>query len=100
MIATHRFPQVKPWLAIWSRLTQWAVTAPVKRPAAQVILQPGDTYFVKAGSYRLRVLTGQLWIPEEGIFAGGDCIDLRVDGQGVTLHLAAAHPTVFTLCPL
>lgn len=97
MIATQQFQQVKQWLPTWGRLAQWIVTAPAKNPATQVILQPGDTYFVKAGIYRLRVLTGQLWIPEQGIFADGDRIHLPVDGQGVTLRTAAAQPAVFTL---
>lgn len=97
MIATYPFQQVKQWLPTWGRLIQWAAVAPVNTPTLQVILQPGDTYFVKAGDYRLRVLTGQLWIPEQGIFADGDRINLPVDGQGVMLRTAAAHPAVFTL---
>ena len=100
MIATQHFQQVKQWLPTWHRLTQSIVTAPAKHPATQVILQPGDTYFMKAGVYRLRVLTGQLWIPEQGIFADGDRLNLPVDGQGVTLRAATAHPAVVTLTAL
>jgi hypothetical protein len=100
MIATYPFQQVKQWLPTWGRLIQRAVVVPVNTPTLQVILQPGDTYFVKAGTYRLRVLTGELWIPEKGIFGEGDRIDLRPDGQGLTLRPAVAHPAVFTLCPL
>ena len=66
-------------------------------PTTPLIVQSGDAYFLAGGAYRLRVLTGELWIPEVGIFGGGDRIDLRVDGQGVMLRPAAAHPAVFTL---
>ena len=81
----------------YGRLQQ-ALLAPLHRtPTTPLIVQPGGAYFLAAGTHRLRVLTGELWIPEVGIFGGGDRIDLRVDGQGVMLRPAAAHPAVFTL---
>jgi len=83
---------------ICKRLQQ-ALLAPLRQaPTTPLIVQPGDVYLLAAGTYRLRVLTGELWIPEVGILGGGDRIDLQVNGQGVMLRPAAAYPAVFTLC--
>lgn len=83
------------------RRLQQALLAPLRRtPTTPLIVQPGDAYFLAAGTHRLRMLNGELWIPEVGIYGAGDRIDLQVDGQGVMLRPAAAHPAVFTLCSL
>jgi len=90
----------------WQQVTkfykrlQQALLAPFYQTAtAPIIVQSGDTYFLAAGAYRLRVLTGELWIPEVGIYSAGDRVDLQVDGQGVTLRPATAEPIAFTLSP-
>ena len=93
----HQHQQWQQVIGHYRRLQQ-VLLAPLRRtPTTPLIVQPGGAYFLAAGTHRLRVLTGELWIPEVGIFGGGDRIDLRVDGQGVMLRPAAAHPAVFTL---
>lgn len=97
MFAAHFFQQMNQWLPALSRLTQ--PTHAATAPAEQIILQPGDTYFLAAGVYRVRVLTGQLWLPEHGILTAGAQRDLRVEWRGLELQPAVARPVVFTLCP-
>lgn len=97
MFAAHFFQQMNQWLPALSRLTQ--PTQAATAPTQQIIVQPGDTYFLAAGAYRIRVLTGQLWVPEHGILAAGAQRDLRVDWRGLELRPATRHPMVFTLCP-
>ena len=97
MFAVHFFQQINHWFAPLSRLTHQASEATV--PTEQIIVQPGDTYFLAAGAYQLHVLTGNLWLPEHGILAAGAQRDLRVDWRGVELRPATARPVVFTLCP-
>lgn len=77
-----------------------AILAPFHQATtAPQIVQPDDTYFLAGGAYRLRVLTGELWIPEAGIYSAGERIDLQVAAQGVGLRPAAAQPIAFTLSP-
>lgn len=96
MFAAHFFQQVNQWFAPLSRLSQPASAAAA---AEQIIVQPGDTYFLAAGAYQLRVLTGHLWLPEHGILAPGAQRDLRVDWRGVEIRPATARPVVFTVVP-
>ncbi|MFN8491592.1 MAG: hypothetical protein U0350_28600 [Caldilineaceae bacterium] len=95
MFAAHFFQHINDWFPVLSHLTQPAQTATA--PAEQIIVQPGDTYFLAAGAYQLRVLTGHLWLPEHGLLAAGTQRNLRVDWRGLELRPAAAHPVVFTL---
>ena len=85
MFATHFFQHIHDWFAPLSRLTQPTTTPTV--PVEQVIVQPGDAYFLAAGAYRVRVLTGQLWLPEHGILAAGAQRHLRVDFKYHVRHL-------------
>lgn len=89
----------------WQQVTEFfkrlqqILLAPLDQTAtAPIIVQSGDTYFLATGTYRLCVLTGELWIPEAGIYSAGEYINLQVDAQGVTLHPAAAQAAAFTLC--
>ncbi len=99
MFATHFFQQINQWLPALSRPTQSMDIPTTAEQAAveQVIVQPGDTYFLAAGTYRLHVLTGQLWLPEQDIFGAGAQCELRVDWRGLELRPATARPVVFTL---
>ena len=79
MIATHFSQQVNQWFVPSVRHSQTtAESAAPAQPAAseQVIVQPGDSYFFDAGTYRLRVLTGALWLPEHGILTAGEQLAL------------------------
>ena len=101
MLATHLFQQVNYWLlplVRWSQTTAESVATAQPVLSEQVIVQPGDSYFFAAGDYRLRVLTGQLWLPEHGILVAGAQVTLRVDECGVASRPATARPVVFTLC--
>ena len=102
MIATHFFQQVNQWFVPFVRHSQTtAESAAPAQPAAseQVIVQPGDSYFFDAGAYRLRVLTGDLWLPEHGILRAGAQLALCVEEGGVESRPATAYPVVFIVCP-
>ena len=102
MLATHLFQQVNHWLwplSRWSQTTAKSVAPTQSMPSEQLIVQPGDSYFFAAGLYQVRVLTGQLWLPEHGILTAGAQVALRVEDDGVAARPATAHPVVFTVCP-
>lgn len=96
MFASHFFQQINHWFPPLSRLTRPTRAA---APAEQIIVQPDDGYFLAAGAYQLRVLTGHLWLPDHGILAPGAQRDLRVDWRGVEIRPATARPVVFTVYP-
>ena len=96
MFAAHFFQQVNHWFAPLSRLSQPASAAAA---AGQIIVQPGDSYFLAAGAYQVRVLTGRLWLPEQGILTAGAQVELCADWRGVELRPATARPVVFTVDP-
>ena len=95
MFAANFFQQVHHWFAPLSRWTHQASTP--ASPTIQLIVQPGDAYFLAAGVYRLRVLAGQLWLPEQGILMEGAQRELRVDWRGVELRPAGGGPVVVTV---
>lgn len=97
MFAAHFFQHINHWFAPLSRLTQQAHASAA--PAEQIIVQPGDMYFLAAGVYQVRVLTSYLWLPEQGILRAGTQVELRVDWRGIELQPATARPVVFTICP-
>ena len=102
MFATHYIQHVNHWfspLSRWSQTTAESVTPAQAMPSEQIIVQPGDVYFLAAGTYHVRVLTGQRWLPEHGILTAGAQVALRVEDDGVEARPATAHPVVFTLCP-
>lgn len=98
MLASNLFQQVHSWLPTLGRFSQAAAEPTVDAPLRQLLLQPGDFYFLDEGSYRLRVLAGQLWIPEQGIFAAGELVQLFSDQQGLALRTADDRPAVFVVC--
>jgi len=91
----HQWWQQVPGL--YKRLQQTILAPLHQAPTTPLIVQPGDTYFLAGGAYRLRVLTGELWVPEAGIYGAGERIDLQVAAQGVMLRPATAGPIAFTI---
>jgi hypothetical protein len=98
MLATHLLQQVHSWLPALGRLSPQAVEPAGDAPIHQLLLQPGDFYFLDEGSYRLRVLAGQLWIPQQGIFAAGELVHLLPDRAGLSLRTADDRPAAFWVC--
>ena len=61
------YPLPSAWRPNFSqRLRSWR-TALTPPPAAQILLDPGDSYHLAAGRYRLRVQAGTLWAPGMGL---------------------------------
>ena len=87
------------WLPnLIDKLRQWLPsTAPMV--ARQIQLQPSDFYYLDAGTYRLRVLAGSVWVPEVGIFAAGEQAQLTPVPQGLPLQAFSNQAAVFELRP-
>lgn len=66
-------------------------------PAQQIQLPAAERYHLAAGSYRLRVLTGSVWLPEIGIFHAGEQVRLTVDAAGLAIHGYAQQPAVLAV---
>jgi hypothetical protein len=98
MLSSHLLQQVNHWLPTWGRASQDAAEPTSTAVTRQLQLQPGDFYFLDAGSYQVRVLAGEIWIPEHGIFAAGEQVHLLPDRQGLSLRTADDRPAVFTVC--
>jgi hypothetical protein len=65
----------------------------------QILLNGGDSYYLDAGSYTVRVLTGSVWIPGVGIFAAGQSVRLKPDRQGAEIRTYGQQAAVFTVQP-
>lgn len=85
-----RLPTLRTWLR---QCFAWLTPT----PAQQILLSAADTYHLEAGSYRLRVLAGRLWLPEIGIYNVGEQVELTVDTAGLTIHSYAQQPAVLAL---
>jgi hypothetical protein len=77
-------------------LRRWLPTA-APTEVRQLQLQPGNFYYLDAGAYRLRVLAGNVWVPEVGIFAAGDQIQLTPGPQGLPIQAFPHQAAVFEL---
>lgn len=88
------YPHSPAWLpnvGAWVR--QW-LTALIPAAIDPVQVQPGDVYHLAAGSYRLQVLTGSVWLPEVGIFTAGQSLTVTVDAVGLAIHTYGQQPVV------
>ena len=83
-------PNFQQWLRQWRR-------AFTPAPAPHILLQPGDSYHLAAGSYRLRVLAGTIWVPGMDLFDAGEQVTLTVEAAGLALQSYAQQAAVFTV---
>jgi len=63
----------------------------------QILLNVGDRYYLDAGSYTVRVLTGSVWIPGVGILDAGQSVRLMLDRQGAEICAYGQQAVVFAV---
>lgn len=79
----------------WRSFVSNRSAPPPASAVQQILLNGGDRYYLDAGHYTVRVLTGSVWVPGIGIFAAGQTRsrNLHIWTTGCGLY-CATHPPV------
>lgn len=82
---------------VWRTFVFNRAAPPPASAVQQILLNGGDSYYLDAGSYTVRVLTGRVWIPGVGIFEAGHSVRLMPDRQGAEICTYGQQAAVFTV---